>query len=111
MQVFVVAVETVVLQLHGCILEFDALVLQREAQCLFLQSPLGEFVGDMLKLQLLVLQLQVFALVLGSCCFEGMRLVEGDISRLSGVEGVGIFLVSHLQVIGILPSPQLGISV
>ena len=81
------------------------------AICLFLQSPLGEFVGDMLKLQLLVLQLQVFALVLGSCCFEGMRLVEGDISRLSGVEGVGIFLVSHLQVIGIFPSPQLGISV
>ena len=54
LQVFVVTVQTVVLQLDGGMLQFDiaiaefkALVLQREAQCLFLQASLFEFVADM----------------------------------------------------------------
>ena len=57
LQVFVVTVQTVVLQLDGGMLQFDiaiaefkALVLQREAQCLFLQASLFEFVADMSSL-------------------------------------------------------------
>ena len=63
LQVLVVCFQAVVLQSYGSMCQLDVAVLQHQVQCLFRQFFLLQLVSDVVQLQLLVGQTQVFRLV------------------------------------------------
>ena len=82
------AVQTVVLKFDGGVAQFYVAVLQCKVECLFFQSALFQFVLGMSQFKRLVVQQQLFGLVLGTDNVELQGVLGSLLACLSRVKRV-----------------------